>query len=343
MSNAQYLLVGIDQIELDQNNPRIKAFLEMYVEAIDDKKIIMALKQNSSRQDGVGTTLGSLRESIRTNKGIIHPVIVNHESTTGKYLVIEGNTRVMIYREMIANNVEGSWDKIPAIVHTDLEPALLDAIRLQAHLVGPRDWDPYSKGKYLDFLYRENCLTMSQIVDFCGGNRRDVIEYIEAYKLMENHYRPLCDDNDFDRLKFSAFREVQKIQINNAIVKHGFDMDSFASWVKEDKFNQLQLIRQLPRVLENAKSKEIFLKKNKTIKDALDALVSDAHTTIDIKNASFEDLAFGLIQKLRSYPYSDYRKLKDGSDSDRRNLIFELFEEVSSFCKDIETTSESDE
>ena len=144
-SAHEFRLLEVKSLELDQNNPRIKSILEMY-ESVDEEKIKLALISGSSTGEGAGTTYLSLKESIRTNGGIINPIIVSYKSTTETYTVVEGNTRVLIYKEFLKDNVVGAWEKIPAIVYDDLEKESIDAIRLQAHLVGPREWDPYSKG-----------------------------------------------------------------------------------------------------------------------------------------------------------------------------------------------------
>ena len=73
------------------------------------------------------------------------------------------------------------------MVYDNLSQAEIDAIRLQAHLVGPRDWDPYSKAKYLDHLRNAKHLTLDQIVDFCGGRKREVLDYISGYTEMEKY------------------------------------------------------------------------------------------------------------------------------------------------------------
>ena len=125
--------------------------------------------------------------------------------------MIEGNTRTLIYKQLSEQGVAGDWDHIPAMVHSGLSEGEKDAIRLQAHLVGPRPWDPYSKAKYLSYLRNSQHLPLSEVVDFCGGKQREVLDYIDAYDDMEKYYRgALESDQDFDPTRFSAFVELQK-------------------------------------------------------------------------------------------------------------------------------------
>ncbi|MBA3066413.1 hypothetical protein FP828_07975 [bacterium] len=177
-------LISVDEIELDKTNPRIAKYLEMYGKDITAEQISLALGVGDSQVAENGTTFQSLKASIKTNGGIIHPIIVNKRSD-GIYRVVEGNTRLAIYKEFSKDErTHGTWNEILTVVHDDLSNEQIDAIRLQAHLVGPRPWDPYSKAKYLDYLYNSENLPMSQIVDYCGGRKNEVISYIEAYKMM---------------------------------------------------------------------------------------------------------------------------------------------------------------
>lgn len=98
-----YVELSIDDIELDRSNPRVASYLEYYDEDnISSDTMAMLL--------GMGTTTNScasLRESIKENGGIVHPIIVNH-FLDGRYVVIEGNTRLQIYRDFRKKGIPGN-------------------------------------------------------------------------------------------------------------------------------------------------------------------------------------------------------------------------------------------
>jgi len=179
-SKAIFRSLPIDKIVLDTGNPRIARVIEMYGPNPSADEVHLALVTGGGQKGESGetsTNYYSLRESIKTNNGIIHPIIVNLIAKK-KYVVIEGNTRVLIYKEFRDQNIKGNWNTISAMVYDDLDQNEIDAIRLQSHLVGPRPWDAYSKGKYLHYLSTTQNLTLNQIVDFCGGRKQEVITYI---------------------------------------------------------------------------------------------------------------------------------------------------------------------
>jgi ParB-like chromosome segregation protein Spo0J len=136
-------MVSINEIELDLSNPRIARMLSMHKkESITSELIALALGAGDSQEGDTYATYRNLKESIKTNGGVIYPIIVN-KVPNGKMTVVEGNTRLQIYKEFLQEKAKGDWSKIPAIIHDSLSQMNIDAIRLQAHLVGPRPWDPY--------------------------------------------------------------------------------------------------------------------------------------------------------------------------------------------------------
>jgi hypothetical protein len=235
ISKVRFEIVPVDQLMLDTNNPRIAKWLEMYRGDVGEAGMKLALAAGGRDSEVAGPSFTSLKQSIRTNGGVIHPIIVNREPN-GRLLVIEGNTRTIIYREFKRPGDDGRWDKIPAMVYENMSQSQIDAIRLQAHLVGTREWDPYSKAWYLNKLRNDLHLPFAQVVDFCGGDAKEVEKLIAAYNDMETYYRPILEsDQAFDHTRFSAFVELQNARVSQALVTSGFTKYDFSKWVNERK------------------------------------------------------------------------------------------------------------
>ncbi len=131
-TKVTYELVPINYLELDIENPRIKKWIEMYGPNVTEEQMALALGAGTREDGESGPTFMSLKQSIRTHRGIIHPIIARREPN-GRTVVIEGNTRVMIYKEFKDKKVEGDWGSIPAMVYEGMSEEMIDAIRLQAH------------------------------------------------------------------------------------------------------------------------------------------------------------------------------------------------------------------
>lgn len=331
-SDFQFAHVPVNELILDKANPRIARWIEMYGDqvTVDDMSLALGAAATLESADG-GTTFHSLRESIRTNGGVIHPIIVNR--TQGNLVVIEGNTRTVIYMEFADQQVPGEWNYIPAMVYDDLDQSAIDAIRLQAHLVGPREWDPYSKSKYLDFLRNSEHLTWSQIVDFCGGRRSEAEQYVNAYNDMEQYYRPLLiSDDEFDPTRFSSFMELQKPNITTALTETQHSKSEFAQWVIEGLLQPQSMVRSLPRILRNEKSKQVFL--DSGAREAVKVLdVPSADEAI--REASITDLARELTRRVMEISYSEIQRLRSDLNTEENVALVDARDQLIDLCKDI--------
>jgi len=328
-------MVPLSQITLDLQNPRIARLLAMYKEVTSDQ-IALALSTGESDEGETFASYRNLKSSIRTNRGIIHPIIVNR-TTDGSMVAIEGNTRLQIYREFNAEEPDSIWTTIPSIVHDSLEQSNIDAIRLQAHLVGPRPWDPYSKAKYLHMLSTVEYMTIDHIIDFCGGKRKEILNYIEAYKDMELHYRPqLSDpDGDFDPKQFSAFVELQKPRIKASVINNRFSLADFAKWVIDSKFTPLNTVRSLPEILSDSKAKEDFLRKGGDAEQAKMILLQRASGTSNISSATIVELAQEITKRLGSISYKDVKDMRLSESDPTRQSLQELHWQLEELIKDI--------
>ncbi len=314
--------IPIDRLELDIDNPRIARLLEGHKRTeLTSELLSLALGAGDTTGGETYTTFRSLRDAIRAKGGLIQAIIVNKQ-TDGRMVVIEGNTRLLIYIEFHEDNVDGrDWSTISAVVHDNLPKAEIASIRLQAHLVGPRPWDPHSKARYLDDLRNSQHLTMEQIIEFCGGKRRQIEDYIAAYQDMEKHYRPLLGSStEFDTTRFSAFVELQSPNVMEAILFAEHSKKDFSQWVIDDLLSPLNTVRKLPRILKNKDAKKVFLANGaQEALRTLDVETSDR----SLLNATLAELASCLSRKVSTLPFESFSKLKENTDSDEYSCLSE--------------------
>ena len=320
---SKYVELPIDLIELDKSNPRIANYLATH----DEKDItseLMALL--------LGTTsdsCASLRQSIEANYGIIHPIVVNKRSD-GSYVVIEGNTRLQIYKDFRKENKPGNWDTIRCLVYEDIDSEEMHKIRLQAHLVGPREWDPYSKAKYLNYLANVEHMPMASLISFCGGNSKasEIKNMISAFNDMEKYYRPLCDDDtQFDIKKFHGFVELQRRSVIESLTLNGYTKTDFSQWMIEEKFSILQDVRRIPEILKSKKATEVFLKSDTA--SAKKVLAVEELTSDKLKDIPYELLAKELSKRMQTILLAEIHHLRSDSDyADKLNSLINVYEDV---------------
>lgn len=330
----EYIKLSIDEVELDINNPRIQQYLEMYGDDITSDGIALAL--NGSSGASSTSSYQTLKESIRVNGGIINPIIVN-KFPDGRLVVIEGNTRLQIYKEFALADPEGPWKEIIAIVYEDLPETEIHAIRLQTHLVGPRDWDPFSKAKYLNQLSNIDKLPMATIISFCGGKKAEIEKLISAYTDMVTFYFPVAEtaEMDPDPREFSKFSELQNTSIKQALAVHKFDRTDFAKWVVNGNIDTAQNVRKLPAILANSVAREVFLKS--TISEAEKYINSSGKGAKNLSEATMDELVSELIKRCRNIEFSYIKQLRDDPRfEDKKNRIIELETEIKDVISEVE-------
>ena len=329
MQQGKHQLIPVNTIVLDKANPRIALWLEMYAGEPTPEQINQALGAGIDDKEGQGgTKFTTLKNSILTNGGIIQPVILN-KLPDGRLICIEGNTRVCLYKTFREQKVKGSWEKIPAIVYTSLDEEAIDAIRLQAHLVGPRQWDPYSKAKYLTYLRNKEKLPFSKLVDYCGGSQKAVMESIDAYADMEASYRPLCaSEGDFDPTRFSGFVELQKNNVKTALAQSGFEVTDFAKWIYERKIDPLFTVRYLPSILKNKRATQVLLKKG--AKEAFKFL-DRPDLSKALQEASISQLSQALAEAINSIQFAQYEELRKNPTSETNQALLEAQDALNTF------------
>lgn len=327
--------VAIDGLQLDPRNPRIAPLADSLAHAPQREWILMALGKYSSDDEerSTSTSYSSLKESIRASGGIQQPIIVS-PTGDGHFTVIEGNTRVAIYLELAAEGVEGDWDSIPAIIREGGDEKGEHAVRLQAHLVGPRPWRPYAKAKYLHDLYFGEKLSMHEIHAYCGGTgrRREIEEYIHAFSDIENHYAPLLGGDPIDQSRFSAFVELQKPPVAAALTRHGYTKDDFAKWVNDSRFTPLNTVRQLPRILANPAARQKFLTRNAS--EAMRLLEQPASSEV-IKDATIDQLASALAVKMRNLSWAEAKSMIEEPDSKASQAVVDCYLELATIYKQL--------
>lgn len=213
----------------------------------------------------------------------------------------------------------------------------MHSIRLQAHLIGPREWDPYSKAMYLNYLANIEHMPMNTLISFCGGSSKasEIRNMIAAYNDMGKYYRPLCDDDSqFDIRKFHGFVELQNRNIMDALTAKGYDKTDFSQWMVDDRFSTLQDVRRLPDILKSKKATDVFLKTN--TRDAKKILAVEEITVDKLKGVPYELLAKELSNRMLDMKMREISHLRDDSEYDaKRNALVQVYGDVKFILEEI--------
>ena len=330
-------MLDIDSIEFDTHNPRIKMAIEKYGDMLNAGRIHFALSSATDSNTRT-SSFAELRDSIRANRGIVAPITVIKRN--GKYVCIDGNTRLAIYAQFHKNCVPGNWSKIKATFLIDADQKTVETVRIIQHLVGSRAWPPYEKARYLHYLRNQKFMDYREIIELLGGRTQDIERQIDAFQEMNDHYRDLVDDTAFKIDRFSGFLELQREEVKQAIFDAGLDLDNFGEWIRDGKIYRLADVRRLPDVLNDNEAKNIFLKqRGNSIGNAIKYLDSKNLNSKNIKleDASILQLADALNRKIGVITFDDLEALKN-NENDLRSwsyTLVNLFDKLNNFIQNV--------
>ncbi len=315
--DENHTMLGVEKIDFDTENPRIKMALEKYGEQLNADRIHFALRSATENGARGTSSYNGLKDSILASGRIVTPITVVKKDD--KYVCIDGNTRLAIYKQFIREKTLGDWSEIKAIVLNNASPRDIETIRVSAHLVGSRQWPAYEKARYLHHLRNQQLMDYGEMIALCGGNRVDIERQIDAYHDMNEYYRDVVDDSAFRMERYSGFVELQKPQIKEAIFEVGLDLKDFGEWIRDGKIYRLDTVRQLPRVLRDDEARNTFLNGGpRSIESAIRLLdqrrsENERDGTIDnitLENASIYHLAKVLTQRINSFPLEELDALR---------------------------------
>lgn len=312
--------IEINKLILDELNPRISFFRDNQVaDNLTEDHIIFALTNKKPE------AFRKLKDSIHNNKGIVYPVWVEplRQEKKGKYKVIEGNTRVVIYQQLKKEEPhEDRWKTILCnVLPHEINEEQKNFIRLQSHLRGTTEWDAYEKAKYLYKLWQDDGWSISRLEKQTKMTEKQIKENIDAYRIMEEQYLP--DRNDPNEVsKFSYFVEyVKDNKLQKLMEKSSKDIKDFCNWVADkEKIPIGQDVRRLRDILDNEDTKNTFITKG--FDAAMQVLEFKKPHLVSSFYKSIEDV----IEGLKEISAQELDEIITENNSGKENMIKELAE-----------------
>lgn len=339
MSNTKYDYIDIEEIDFDLDNPRIIKELNAFPpeERMEKAGALLLL----SHSDEPGPAREELENSIIANNGISNPIDIvpnQDKSSNSKFKVIDGNTRLALYKKLKKKNPnDQTWKKILSCIYPDGSDEKLDDIRLLSHFMPPKQWPLYAKGQYIDRLCKTK--DFDEIAQKLGGKTSTIKQLRDAYVFFKEEYEDKLFNNTnavADESKFSHFIEAGKGSVRVALESHFGNLDKgkeeFAKWVHNDKFRMAIHVRKIPAVFNDENAKTAFLNGDvDDIEAASELLPSPNDTGVSLAEADLEQLSMQLSQKLKKVTRQDMNLMKNGkmpSTVDGLLLLFLDLEKV---------------
>jgi len=216
------------QLRFYPNNPRVYSALQVSDESKPEQSRIQELMCSMEH-------VKQLKESIRSNGGLIDPLIVRN----GDFVVLEGNSRLAAYR-LLAKIDPIKWGMIRCILlPSDIDDSLIFNLLGQYHIIGRKDWSPYEQAGYLYRREKESKIPIEQMAADLGMTKGVVQKYIEVYQFM-------IDNNDFKPDKWSYYEELLKNKSLKELINTSEGTKiALATKIKKGELRQASEIRKI--------------------------------------------------------------------------------------------------
>lgn len=208
-------------------NPRVYSVLN----ASDEKPSQEVIERVMCKSDHVK----QLKESIKSNGGLIEPIIVRD----GDFVVLEGNSRLAAYR-LLNRQDPIRWSKVSVILlPSDIPEAAIFTLLGQYHIIGRKDWDPYEQAGYLYRTLKESNKSQELLASELGITSSYIRKLIDVYQYM-------IDKDDNHPYKWSYYEELLKNRgIRKAFEKNPGLEDKIIDDIKNNRIKMAIDIRKL--------------------------------------------------------------------------------------------------
>ena len=248
--------MDIDALKFLKDNPRVYAVT--HGEAGFDQK------PQEEQQDTIFEKLQNepsvknLVREVERHGGLIEPVLVRMDTKE----VIEGNSRLAVYRMLRDKGAGGDWDRISCHVVSKLTDEQQAAFLNQIHVKGKTQWSAYEKANFA-YVRRVYGWTVARIAARFGESVATIYKRVNAITKMKesgdnelshfSYYDVLVRNPDIHRkiLIPTAFRDRLFDEIRNV------GSGEAQKFTAQDLRNKLPAIIKKPRVLARYVTGEI--------------------------------------------------------------------------------------
>lgn len=198
--------VPIDQLLFLPDNPRVYAVVREMPDfdgLTSDEKQERMYKQLLKEP-----SVKNLIPEIRRDGGLQEPIIVRWDTKQ----VIEGNSRLAVYRYLNETSPDGRWTDIHCLIVTKLTDDQQTRLLGQAHLHGRTEWSPYAKALFCYRWVVEERRDPTMLRDISGISAGEINKNVKVIQLMK-------DNMDNKQVHFSYY----EVLVRNRVISSALE------------------------------------------------------------------------------------------------------------------------
>ena len=191
---------------------------------------------------------------VKRHGGLIESILIRQDTME----VIEGNSRLAVYRQLYEDEKEGEWELIPCDIVSNLSDTQQAAFLNQIHVKGKVQWSAYEKANFA-YVRKLQGWDLDQISRVFGESKATIRTRLKVIKTMQ-------DNEDNDRSHFSYYDVmVRSPEISEAIKQEDLrsflftKIKDFSPNKKDGDFAALELRQKFPELLKKPKVLKKFI------------------------------------------------------------------------------------
>ena len=238
----------------------------------------------------------NLKPDIKRHGGLMERILVRHDTKQ----VIEGNSRLAVYRQLYCETKDENWELIPCDMVSKLTEEQQDAYLSQIHIKGKTKWSAYEKANFA-YVRHKSKVETSDIADRFGESEREINTRIKVIKMMDKN-------KDSERSHFSYYNDVlvRNRDISGEIESNSKLRELLLKQIKEHeaddnkvKNTALELRDKLPAIIKKPKVLKKFVDEKINLDTAYqNAKISDVHQRVKQARESLRNIEKKDIKKL---------------------------------------------
>ena len=285
--------LDISTLKFLKDNPRVYActhgepnFDDLTDEEQQDKIFRKLLEEASVK---------NLKPEIKRHGGLIEHILVRFDTME----VIEGNSRLAVYRQLHDEQPDGEWDWIPCEIVSGLTEEQQGAFLNQIHVKGKTQWSAYEKANFA-FVRFHRKIRIENIAKTFGETELEIKKRVEIISKMHEN-----GDNDISHFAYYDVL-VRNRQISASITDNIELRDFLLKNIKElghedseVEFTAPNLRDKLPTIISKPKVLKKYINGTVTLDEGYqDAKISGAHERVKQAHQRLSDITEKELKQL---------------------------------------------
>lgn len=231
------------------------------------------------------SSVKNLIPEIRRHGGLMESILVRWDTME----VIEGNSRLAVYRKLHEIDGKGEWELIPCEIVSSLTSDQQAAFLNQIHVKGKTQWSAYEKANFA-YVRKQSGWPVKKIAKIFGESEPTIYTRIGVIDMMKRN-------RDATRSHFSFYDVLARNPEAKEFIEKGDlkrlldDIRTFGEDQEENDFTALEMRKMLPAVLSKPKILKKYESREFSLNEAYErAEISRAEDKIKRATALLNDV-----------------------------------------------------